>query len=302
MSPNEQPRDGITLRPVTAADVDAAASICFNAFGSLNARHNFPNDFPSVDAVRRLMQYILSLPEAVYGVAATDETGRVVGSNFLWEVGPVAGVGPITVDPAVQARAVGRRLMEAVLERARRRNIPSVRLVQAAFNTTSMTLYTKLGFDVREPLVCLQAPQGAAGTPPTAEVSGYAVRPATAGDLEACAAVCRRVHGHDRTAELAAKVAQGAATVVERDGRVSGYASEVGFFGHAVGLSNYELMALIGAARQISGPGLLLPSRNGELFRWCLGRRGLRMVQPMTLMSLGLYNEPRGALLPSILF
>ena len=48
-------------------------------------------------------------------------------------------------------------------------------------------------------------------------------------------------------------------------------------------------------------PGLLLPSRNGEVFRWCLAR-GLRVVQPMTLMSLGLYNEPRGAFLPSILF
>ena len=59
--------------------------------------------------------------------------------------------------------------------------------------------------------------------------------------------------------------------------------------------------ALIGAADSIAGPGLLLPSRNGEVFRWCLAH-GLRVVQPMTLMSLGLYNEPRGAFLPSILF
>ena len=29
---------------------------------------------------------------------------------------------------------------------------------------------------------------------------------------------------------------------------------------------------------------------------------GLRVVQPMTLMSTGLYNEPAGAWLPSVLF
>jgi hypothetical protein len=33
----------------------------------------------------------------------------------------------------------------------------------------------------------------------------------------------------------------------------------------------------------------------------CLDR-GLPMVQPMTLMTIGLYNEPQGAYLPSILF
>ena len=60
-------------------------------------------------------------------------------------------------------------------------------------------------------------------------------------------------------------------------------------------------MALIGAAPRVEGPGFLLPTRNSELFRWCLAQ-GLRVVQPMTLMSLGLYNEPKGAFLPSILY
>jgi hypothetical protein len=37
------------------------------------------------------------------------------------------------------------------------------------------------------------------------------------------------------------------------------------------------------------------------VFRWCL-EHGLRIKQPMTLMSIGLYNEPRGAFLPSIVY
>jgi hypothetical protein len=36
-------------------------------------------------------------------------------------------------------------------------------------------------------------------------------------------------------------------------------------------------------------------------FRWCL-TNGLRVTQPMTLMSKGLCNEPAGAFLPSILY
>ena len=59
--------------------------------------------------------------------------------------------------------------------------------------------------------------------------------------------------------------------------------------------------ALIGAAAEFVGPGFLLPTRNGELFRWCLAH-GLRVVQPLTLMSMGLYNEPQGAFLPSIVY
>ena len=89
--------------------------------------------------------------------------------------------------------------------------------------------------------------------------------------------------------------------VVEHDGRITGYASGIGFFGHAVGETNADVQALIAAAREIADPGLLLPTRNTELFRWCLAH-GLRVVQPLTLMAMGLYQEPRGAFLPSILY
>ena len=89
--------------------------------------------------------------------------------------------------------------------------------------------------------------------------------------------------------------------MVEHGGRITGYTTGIGFFGHAVGESNEDLKALIGAAPAFAGPGFLLPMRNGELFRWCLAH-GLRVVQPMTLMSLGLYNEPKGAFLPSVLY
>ncbi len=283
----------ITLRPGKPEDADACAGICFDAFGAVNARHGFPSDFSSPDVSAGLMKFALAHPH-VYAVVA-ESGGRIVGSNFLWEGDAVVGIGPITVDPGVQGQAVGRMLMERVLGRARDRKAAGVRLVQAAFNTTSMSLYAKLGFDVREPLICLQGP------PMGRAIAGHDVRPAAESDAPACDDVCRRVHGHDRAGELRAAIAQGTARVVTRGGAVVGYATDVGFFAHAVAFDNAGLMALIAAAERISGPGLLLPSRNGDVFRWCLAN-GLRVTQPATLMSHGLYNEPRGAFLPSILF
>jgi hypothetical protein len=207
----------------------------------------------------------------------------------------IAGIGPITVDPAVQNRAVGRELMQHILARVAQQHFPGTRLVQAAYHNRSLSLYTKLGFEAREPLSTMQ------GLPIGIQISGYRVRPATTGDLNACNKVCLRVHGHDRGGELADAIEQGTAIVVEHEGRITGYTTGVAFFGHSVGETNEELKALIGSASAFPGPGFLLPARNGELFRWCL-EHGLRVVQPLTLMSVGLYNEPAGAFLPSIVY
>ena len=93
----------------------------------------------------------------------------------------------------------------------------------------------------------------------------------------------------------------GTARIVEHGDRITGYATDIGFFSHAVGQTNDALKALIGAAPAFAGPGFLLPTRNAELLRWCL-THGLRVVQPMTLMSRGLYQKPAGAFLPSVLY
>ncbi len=283
---------GLTLRAGRAEDAEDCGSICYGAFKGIADQHNFPPDFPSSEVAVGLMASLLSRNDVYSVVAEVD--GRVVGSNFLWENGTIAGVGPITIDPAAQNIAVGRRLMEDVLRRAQERNMAGVRLVQAAYHNRSLSLYAKLGFDTREPLSNLQ------GEAIEQEIPGYAVRSATEEDLDACNEVCFKVHGHHRGPELLEAIGQGTANVVEHDGRITGYTTTVGFFGHTVGESNEDLKALIGAAPEFPGPGFLLPTRNGEVLRWCL-ERGLRIVQPMTLMSLGLYNEPAGAFMPSIL-
>ena len=283
----------MTLRTGNPDDAPKCGSICYEAFTAIANQHNFPPDLPDREAAVDLLSQLLSRKDIYSVVAELD--GRIVGSNFLWENAIIAGVGPITVDPGLQNVAVGRRLMEDVLQRAQDRRFAGVRLVQSAYHNRSLALYTKLGFDAREPLSALQGP------PMGLKIPGYAVRSASEADLEACNQLCISVHGHDRGSELLDAIRQGTATVAEHGGRITGYATMVGFFGHAIGENDKDLKALIGAAAVFAGPGFLLPTRNSDLLRWCL-ENGLRVVQPLTLMSTGLYNEPAGAFLPSIIY
>lgn len=283
----------VTLRPATPADIETCGRICYDAFTAISAKHNFPPDFPSPDIATGFLQWLFQ-HQRFYCVVA-EQDGVIVGSNCLDERDAIAGVGPITVDPAVQNGAVGRRLMQAVLDRAAERNAAGVRLVQAAFHNRSLSLYAKLGFDVQEPLACMQ------GEPLQRRIPGFDVRPAALVDLDACNRLCRNVHGLERGNELRDMIDQGMASVVERNGRITGYASTIGFFGHAVGETNGDLEALIAGAPGFHGPGFLLPTRNAGLFRWCL-ENGLRVTQPMTLMSKGPYQPPAGAFLPSITY
>jgi predicted N-acetyltransferase YhbS len=283
----------VILRPATADDAPESGRICYEAFRAIAAAHSFPPDFPSVEFAQMVLRSMLGQSN-VFGVVA-ERDGRIVGSGLVTNGGAIAGVGPITVDPEAQDGGVGRQIMQRLLELCAERDFVGVRLVQAAYHCRSMSLYAKLGFAVREPLVCME------GVPPGLRMQGFGVRPATAADLEACNIVCFRVHGHIRQAELSEAVAQGSATVVERDGRITGYLTALAFFGHAVAETRLDLQALIAASTAILGPGFLLPSRDDELLRWCLGL-GLRITQPLSLMSLGLYATPNGSYLPSVIY
>jgi len=283
----------ITLRAGRPDDGETCGSICYEAFRTIADQHSFPYDFASPEAAAGLLSQLFCRSDIYSVVAEVD--GRIVGSNFLWENALIAGVGPITVDPGLQNVAIGKRLMEDVMQRAQERRFAGIRLVQAAYHNRSLSLYTKLGFDTREPLSTVQGP--AIGL----KILGHPVRFANEGDLEACNKLCLRVHGYDRKLELLDAFKHGSVTVVQHHGRITGYATMIGFFGHAVAESNEDMKALIGASTEFPGPGFLLPTRNSELLRWCLGN-GLRVVQPMTLMSIGLYNEPRGVFLPSVIY
>lgn len=284
----------VTLREATPADADECARICFEAFGGLHDHHRFPRDFPALEAASGLISLFIGHP-SIWGVVA-EHDGRIVGSNFLDERDPIRGVGPITVDPQHQNTGAGRRLMEAVMQRGR--GAAGVRLLQDAFHMRSLSLYTSLGFDVKEPLGVIS------GKPRSEPVGGREVRPITEDDLEQCEALCKKVHGFERTNELRDAIQAFTPFVAIREGRITAYASNVTFWpmAHGVAESDEDMQALLlGAAAAVEEPlAFLVPLRSG-LFRWCLGE-GLRLVKPMNLMALGEYHEPSGSWFPNVLY
>src|SRR4030095_13874349 len=120
----------LQLRTGRVDDGKTCGRICYDAFTAIAERHGFPPDWPSVEFAQAVLASMLARDDVVSVVAELD--GRVAGSNFLHLAGAVGGIGPITVAPAVQDGAVGRRLMERVLYLARERAVPCVRLGQAA--------------------------------------------------------------------------------------------------------------------------------------------------------------------------
>jgi predicted N-acetyltransferase YhbS len=281
----------LVLRRTTPDDIPECGRILYEAFASLADRHAFPHDFESVEAATGSMRALITNP-GFHGVAA-EVDGSVVGSSFLDERSTIHAIGPVSVDPAAQNHHVGRALMDAMLERARETGAPGVRLIQISYHNRSLSLYAKLGFEVRGAYAAVH------GVPLCLALPGYRVRVATADDEEACNALCLRVHGHTRAGEVHGPLREGRVTVVERLGRVTAYTTGTHYFGHTVAETNDDIRALIGAADDFGTPGFIVPLENGDLFRWCLGQ-GLRVFFVLNMMTLGLYQEPRGAYLPSI--
>ncbi|HUQ49955.1 MAG TPA: GNAT family N-acetyltransferase [Terriglobales bacterium] len=283
----------VTIRVAQPSDAQACGVIAYEAFKDIATRHGFQPDFPSPEVATGLLSMFFAHPNFYCLVA--EMQGKILGSNCLDERTIIGGVGPITVDPKTQNKGVGRMLMDAVRLRAIDAKMAGVRLVQAAYHNRSLSLYTKLGYDAREPLAIMN------GELKPQAIAGYRVRAVLAGDVAACNELCIGIHGHERGGDLRDGVTSGKAFLVERSGRLTGYTSGFGFFGHAVAETNEDLQALIASAAAITGPGILVPTRNADLFRWCLNH-GLRVIFPGTLMSTGLYHEPKGAWLPSILY
>jgi predicted N-acetyltransferase YhbS len=178
---------GIHVRDIHQEGIAECGRISYEAHRALAAAHNSPPEQPSVEFSIVLIKAKLNDHNS-HGMLAERDCS-IVGSIFLNYFPPasVAVIGPLAVHPSHEG-GVGRRLMEDALEEARTRKVESVRLAQSPSHLRSLVLYSKLGFDVREPLVLVQ------GRPPSAQVRDVNVRQATEDDIGSCNNLCLRVH------------------------------------------------------------------------------------------------------------
>lgn len=283
------------IREARPDDAAACGGVIHAAFRAIADAHGFRPDFPSVESASQMAEAFIA-DAAVFAVVA-EAGGRIVGVNFLHEGDRVRAVGPIAVDPSSQGMGIGRRLMQAILDRAGA--AAQIRLLQDGFNTRSLALYASLGFMVKEPVLLLS------GMPHGPAPREGIVRRMRQTDIPACAALCKAVHGITRTHELASPSPLRDPMVIERDGRVTGYmtAPSVWLLNHGVAETPLDMRGLIvGASAITRAPAsLLLPSRGNPMLEWAL-EQGLRVVKPMTLMARGAYYHPRSAWFPSVFY
>jgi ribosomal-protein-alanine acetyltransferase len=132
-APADQPTPGVRLRPGRPADVAALSDLENRAF--------------SYDRMsRRGFRRIVASPSAVLIVAEQD--GRCAGYAlvFFRRQSRVARLYSIAVEPARGGRGIGRALLAAAEDAARRRRVRLIRLEVREGNAAAIARYRKSGY------------------------------------------------------------------------------------------------------------------------------------------------------------
>ncbi len=283
----------IILRSTCPDDFQTLSRICHLAFNTLHEHHRVSQDVPTEEVGQLIIGGVMNRPDYV-GIVA-EEDGRILGSNFLLLADEVCGVGPITVDPTVQSRGVGRLLMRWAIDEARRRRGDNVnlRLFQEAINTTSLSLYTSLGFRWRE-AAALMLPKPIDSDDPT-------IREMVAGDLPELDRLSKVQFGFSRINDAKQLLNMKLPGFVKlRNGKVVGYQIAT-LFGHAAAESPEDLLALSSStARHVPPPmAVNIVPMNQPVFALALSK-GFRVAKVLNYMSLETYLAPYGNHFPSI--
>src|SRR5581483_7798823 len=88
------------IRDADPGDAEACGRIFYDAFAAIAHRHAFAVEPDSPEFTASFANLMLSLDGIVCVVA--EREGAVVGSGFADVRGAIAGIGPVTVDPAHQ--------------------------------------------------------------------------------------------------------------------------------------------------------------------------------------------------------
>ena len=282
----------VTIRQMQAGDIPRVGAVMVSAFNDVFRRHGYPEPFPSPEVGTSIAQGYLQLEPTECFTAVQDE--KIVGSGYIHLRGDTAGIGPITVDPTVQAKGAGRALMQAVIEAGQQ--CPSLRLVQDAFNVVSFPLYSTLGFEAQGTIASLVGREIQANIPENIEVREWQEK-----DIEPLAELDTHLTGIAREQDLRFFHAQPPHIAALVDGKLAGYLCFLRtgagtFLGPAAATEPAILRALIlASAQREQGKALRMrfPARHAALLQE-LFALGFRVENLQTYMVRGTWSPPRG--------
>src|SRR5947209_9045334 len=101
----------LVVRDATPADAEPCARIFYDAFAAIATRHHLPVEPSSPEFTRFKVGQMLTSDG--FAALVAERAGVLVGSAFVDERDVIAGIGPVTVDPAAQDHGAGRALMHA---------------------------------------------------------------------------------------------------------------------------------------------------------------------------------------------
>jgi ribosomal protein S18 acetylase RimI-like enzyme len=282
----------LEIRPAEPRDVERAGDVNFLAFYQTALSHGVPPVVTTPGESRRYIRYLLDFDP--FGGVVAEEDGDLVAVAWLHARGAVATIGPLAVDPRVQGRGIGRRVLERLIEVAGK-GVPQIRLVQESYNVASLGLYLRAGFRVVTPLLDLQLPAGSPGVSPRVP-PGLAIRPASTEDRTRLVARDARAFGATRAQSVDLYLGRGRVMVVEEGQSLTGYAMGMGFeatafLGSASADDPDVLLALLGTvASDLAAHGhavrTLVPATDRRLVDGLLGL-GFRVFRACQYMVRG---------------
>ena len=225
------------------------------------------------------------------GWVARDDIGRIVGSAMWFPYGAgVASIGMVITSPRLQENGAGKWLMQRVL----RQTTGRARMLNAT--KAAFRLYVSLGF---KQLATVNQQNGTVGEVPDFPATARPMRPE---DRSQIAALDQAALGAPRAEVLAAVLdAAEAGSVIERDGRLSGFALIRRFgrgrvIGPVVAQDDDDAIALCGPLiAPHSGAFLRLDTREAEgPFRSFLTASGIAEYDRVQFMSLEPLPAPQG--------
>jgi GNAT superfamily N-acetyltransferase len=132
----------INIRNMTRADLERVGEILFEAFNSGASKHGYAPIMRGAQEGVAWAWFMFRHGGGEFLIAEAE--GRAAGICCLNKRGNFGGIGPVAIDPSYQGCGIGKKLMDAVLEKAE--DLHSIRLFQEAFNATSFSLYYSLNF------------------------------------------------------------------------------------------------------------------------------------------------------------